>query len=131
MRYLFFILISLFLMGAKPIEYAVLELVTYEDALILAKEQNRTVYILFTNKNCSWCEKQKKVLENLKISDTLKDNIVCYIDTDLEKEIAREYKVKSIPVHFIIDKDLNVIKKNMGYLNQEEFKKWISNLKVD
>jgi thioredoxin-related protein len=118
-------------MGAKPIEYAVLELVTYEDALILAKEQNRTVYILFTNKNCSWCEKQKKVLENLKISDTLKDNIVCYIDTDLEKEIAREYKVKSIPVHFIIDKDLNVIKKNMGYLNQEEFKKWISNLKVD
>lgn len=102
-----------------------LEFVTYQDALVLAKDHDRDIVLLFTSDNCPWCDKQKDVLTDPEVVAKLKNYVVCFVDLRKEKDIAKNYRVRSVPSYFLIDKEEKIIKKNVGYKNKSEFLNWL------
>ena len=106
-------------------EVLLLEYVSYEDSLKLAKEQNKKVFVLFTADYCSWCEKQKEVLQEGKVLIKLKSYVICFVDTQKRKDLAEKFKVKTIPNYFILDQKGEVLKKHVGYKNAKDFSDWL------
>lgn len=102
-----------------------LEVNSYEDSLILAKNQNKKVLVLFTADYCGWCGKQKEVFLDPSVTSSLANYIVCYVDSTSRKDLVAKYKVRPIPAYFVIDHDENIIKKHVGYKGTNEFIRWI------
>lgn len=101
-----------------------LEYLSYEDSLVLAKEQNKKVFVFFTGEFCSWCQKQKDVLMEQKVLDSLKDHVVCFVDLLERKDLAKKYNVKSVPAYFVIDSNEKLIKKHVGYKTADDLVSW-------
>jgi thioredoxin-related protein len=106
-------------------EVLLLEYVSYEDSLKLAKEQNKKVFVLFTADYCSWCEKQKEVLQEGEVLIKLKSYVICFVDTQKRKDLAEKFNVKTIPNYFILDQNGEVLKKHVGYKNAKDFSDWL------
>lgn len=102
-----------------------LEYLSYEDSLILAKEKDKKVFVFFTGEFCSWCQKQKDVLMEQKVLDSLKNHVICFVDLLERKDLAKKYNVKSVPSYFIIDADEKMIKKHTGYKSADDLVSWI------
>lgn len=98
---------------------------SYDEALKIAKEEKKDVYILFGADYCSWCVKQKNTFNNNLISNVLSDYVICYVDILKDKDLASKYKIRSVPVNMIIDNDENVLKTKVGYMGQIKFLSWI------
>jgi thioredoxin-related protein len=105
----------------------VLEHVSYEDSLVLAKEQNKKVFVFFTGEFCSWCQKQKDVLLDQTVLNSLKDHVICFVDLLERKDLAKKYNVKLVPSYFIIDSSEKLIKKHTGYKSVDDLISWIEN----
>lgn len=99
---------------------------SYEDALIISKEQNKQILLMFTGEHCSFCEKQKQVLFDKDVVKHLNNKVVCFVDISENKSIANKYNVKVVPTYFILDHQENVIKKNVGYKNKDKFIVWLN-----
>lgn len=67
---------------------------------------------------CGPCRMLGNVLENLNDIEILKVNV------DKFPEIAQRYMVMSIPTLLLIENN-NVIKTNVGFMNEDELKKFI------
>lgn len=98
---------------------------SYEESLELAKKNDKKVFVFFGGEYCSWCKKQKIVLSNKDVSSKLDKYIICHIDISKNKNLAKKYKVSSIPSYFIIDKDESVLKESNGYKKEKEFLDWL------
>ncbi len=98
---------------------------SYDEALKIAKEEDKNVYVLFGADYCSWCIKQKNVLSSNLVSNGLSNYVVCYVDILKEKDLASKYKIKSVPVNMIIDDNENVLKTKVGYMGQVKLLPWI------
>ena len=106
-------------------ESAELSLHSYDDAVAIAKEQGKMVYVLFGGDHCPWCHKQKDVLLKDDVVDALSDYIVCHVDTSTEREVSSKYRIRTIPVSMILDSNERVVKKNVGYMDEAKFLKWL------
>ena len=71
---------------------------------------------------CGPCKMMGEVLERISDCDILKVNV------DQYGNIAKDYKVMSIPT-LIIFKEGKEVNKNIGFLSEEELRKWINNSK--
>lgn len=108
----------------------------------------RTVRILLMSLTIFWLMTQRLFADDLLIfsanwcghcqvlkSDLKKDpNIVDgyewgFVDADKEKEMAREYGVKSLPTIIVLDKDNKEVKRQVGYKGPEQLKKWLHDKK--
>lgn len=84
---------------------------------------NKTVLVDFYADWCGPCKMLGPVLEQLK------DEIqIIKVNVDECEDIAREYGVMSIPNLFIIKKNA-VVASRVGFIPQEELKKWIKDNK--
>jgi thioredoxin-related protein len=98
---------------------------SYQDALLISKEQNKKIFILFKSEQCHWCENQKQVLKDSEVINSLSSYIVYHVDTNKEKEVSLKYNVKAVPVLILINNEEKIIKKNVGYLDKNKFIEWI------
>lgn len=98
---------------------------SYQDALFVSEEQNKKIFILFKSEQCHWCENQKKVLKNNEVLNSLSEYVVYYVDTNKEKELSLKYNIKAVPVLLVINNKEKMIKKNIGYLDENKFIEWI------
>ena len=96
---------------------------TPEDAIILSKELDLDVLLVFTAGWCPSCQTMKSDID--KDMSIIEDIIVCYIDFDSNKELAKEFKVRILPDYMIYRNNIE-IKRKIGYKNKEEFKQWLS-----
>jgi thioredoxin-related protein len=96
---------------------------TPEDAIILSKELDLDVLLVFTASWCQSCQIMKKDIHN--DLNLIENTIVCYIDFDSNKDLAKEFKVRILPDSMIYRNNIE-IKRKVGYKNKEEFKQWIS-----
>lgn len=102
-----------------------LEYLSYEDSLVLAKDQNKKVFVFFTGEYCGWCLKQKEVLMDQEVLSNLKDHVVCFVDLLERKDLAKKYNVKVVPSYFVIDTDEKVLQKHTGFKDAKDFINWI------
>jgi thioredoxin-related protein len=103
-----------------------LEITSYEDSLVLAKNQDKKVLVFFSADYCGWCKKQKDVFLESAVVDKINDYVICYVDMS-KKDLVSKYNVRTIPAYFVIDKNEKIIKKNIGYKEKNDFIRWLDN----
>ena len=81
---------------------------TFEQEVLQAKEP---VLVDFWATWCGPCQMVAPVLEE--IAEEMKDAKVCKIDVDEQPELAREYRVMSIPT-LMVFKDGQAVKREVG-----------------
>jgi hypothetical protein len=91
------------------------------DALALSESSNKQILVVFTADWCKQCQIMKKDISDS--PDMVEDTIVCYLDLDTNKELAKEYQVKFIPDYCILRKRIQ-IRRTRGYTTREKFIKW-------
>ncbi len=119
---------------------------SFDDALNLAKEQNKVVIVDVYTDWCGWCKKMDKdTYSNGDIKDLINDNFI-YLKLDAESsekhsyngktytsaDLAYYFQVDGFPSHVFLDPDGNVIEfkynkfkmNNLpGYYGAKDFKK--------
>lgn len=106
-------------------ESAELSFHSYSDAMEIAKNQDKMVYVLFGSEHCPWCHKQKDVLAKSDVVEALSEYVICYVDVSTERNIADKYRVRAIPVSAILDSDERLVQKNVGYMEESKFLNWL------
>jgi len=97
----------------------------YEKCLSLSKKYQKNILLIFSADWCPHCRKLKNGLEKIEKS---KKYIICIVDTDKNKQLTREYKIKSLPTSIIIDVDTNIVSSRTGY-SKDEYERWIETQK--
>lgn len=102
------------------------ELPVYElsinEAITESNDRKKPVLAIFTAKWCSHC----RILKN-EISDNknnFENYIVCYIDYDTNKDLAKKYNVSTIPNSIILDQSIEK-KRKVGFFGIKEYMNWI------
>lgn len=99
------------------------EVKSYEEAIQIAKEQNKKVLMFMYSEYCPWCEKMKKTtLSNEKVIDYINNK---YIFLTMDKDMG-EYPEKLmprfIPTTYVINpKTQETIQEIYGYKSSEVF----------
>jgi thiol:disulfide interchange protein len=94
-----------------------------DNALVMAAEQNRVVFVDFYTAWCGACKKldedtwtDKKVIEILK-----KKTIPLEIDADRESAIREKYNLKAYPTLLILAADGSILNRFEGYMLPAQF----------
>lgn len=98
--------------------------VSYEEAIVTAKAENKLVFIDFYTSWCGPCKMMAKDVFPQKImGDYLNERFVCIkLDAEKEgKEAAKRYEVKAYPTFIGIDGSENVVMTKVGMAQAEEF----------
>lgn len=89
----------------------------YNEALALAKEEKKNLFIFFQRKSCPWCKK----LRNTTFQDeTLtkqidEEYVVLLLDIDQTVTYPKKYKVMGVPVVYLVDTNEKVHVIEQGY----------------
>jgi thioredoxin-related protein len=94
------------------------------DAFALAEDTKKDLLIIFGANWCVYCNILKNDIKtNLNI---VEDKIVCFVDFDQNKDMVKEYRVRTIP-DYMLYRDSIEIKRKVGYKNKEKFQEWLLN----
>ena len=98
--------------------------VSYQDSLEKAQLEKKPVLIKFEASWCVWCEKmEKEVFTDPEIIKEL-DKFVCVkIDVDKQENIAKAYKIKSLPRTIIINTYGEIVGDWLGFHEAPVFSK--------
>lgn len=96
----------------------------YEKAMNVANTYDKKLILIF---GVDWCPYCKQLKENAKDIEELKYYIVCFIDTDLNKGLVADYKIKGIPTSVILYKKEEEARKS-GY-RKLEYRRWLEDNK--
>lgn len=99
---------------------------TILDGVALSENLKKDVLVIFTADWCPACKKMKKdIVDDLSMVD---DKIICYVNVDQDKDLVKEYKVRSLPDYFILRNNTEM-GRMVGYKDRATFIKWLNNVK--
>ena len=87
---------------------------TFEQEVL---KSDKPVLVDFWATWCGPCQTMGPLVEE--IAEERADIKVCKLDVDQEPELARQYRVMSIPT-FLVFKEGEVVKRDMGVMSKEE-----------
>lgn len=100
---------------------------TYEEALALAKDSGKPVFIYFEADWCGYCVQMKKnVFPKNQVKKMLSENYIkIFIDVDEDKATKSLFKIKSLPTYIVVSPEGDVIQKHSGYMDLNNFLIWL------
>lgn len=96
----------------------------YEESKRLAKIHDMNIIVVFSADWCVYCKKLKNDLKNI---SNLDKYIVCIIDIEKDKSLARKWKVKNLPTSVAINSSQEVISQIVGY-KRNNYESWINSM---
>jgi thioredoxin-related protein len=95
----------------------------YAQGLQLARKQNKPVFLYFHAQWCRYCKKLKKTtLKDQAVMDYLRDNFISIsIDTDRNKDLANQWKVRGLPTLWFLKSDNSRITSIPGFVDEKQF----------
>ena len=90
-------------------------------AIKLSKETKQNIVIVFSAEWCGYCSSLKKDLIDLA---GLENKILCIIDTDSDKKLTRQYKIKNLPTSVLINSNEEELSRRSGY-EKKTYEKWL------
>jgi thiol:disulfide interchange protein DsbD len=105
----------------------------YKEAIEVAKEQKKPIFILFSKDGCRWC---KKLKENIETVDELKNRlkeefIVLLLDKNRDKYPSK-YKIEAVPTIFLTSETEDIYTQIIGYhKNIKDYTKWFNYVKIE
>jgi thioredoxin-related protein len=100
---------------------------SYEDGLAQAKAQKKKIYINFHADWCGYCHKmERETFKDSKVIAFLNTNYIpIRINSDKEKNLARQYHVRGLPDNIFMEEGGQSIGNQPGYLGPSDFLKVI------
>ena len=105
----------------------------YDEALTQAKEQKKSLFILFSTQHCPWCKRLKDTtLQDPELLKRLKNEfIVLFLDKD-DDDYPFVYEVEGVPSVFMVGENENIYTTQMGYReNPRDYIKWFDYIKIE
>jgi len=105
----------------------------YKEAVEIAKEQKKPLFILFTKENCRWCKKLKlDLIEKNDLKDRLQEEfIVLYLDKNRD-EFPPKYKIEGVPSVFLVSENEDIYTQIIGYhKDSKDYTKWFKYVKIE
>lgn len=97
---------------------------SYMDSLAQAKAKKQPLLIKFSAAWCVWCEKmEKEVFPDPEIMKELGKFVCVKIDVDKQENIAKAYKIKSLPRTIVINTYDEIVGDWLGYHEVSVFSK--------
>jgi len=105
----------------------------YQEAFEVAKEENKSVFILFTTEYCRWCIKLKETtLQDINILKHLNDEFVVLLLNKRHSQYPSKYQVKAVPAVYITDKNEEIFTSIVGYhKNPIDYIKWFNYIQIE
>lgn len=76
--------------------------------------------------SASWCGHCQVLKADLEKDPTIVDGYTWgYVDADQEKDLMKQYGVKSLPTIIVLDKDNNEVKRQVGYKGPQALRKFL------
>jgi thioredoxin-related protein len=101
----------------------------WEAAKALAEKQDKPIFVHFYKPNCVRCAEFKEdVLNDAAVEAFIFENYIGVFLNTKDKEgeqLAADYYLEGHPAMAISAKDGSLIKKRLGIISKEDFKKWI------
>lgn len=94
----------------------------YEAAVSLSQEANKPLLLIFSADWCGYCTKLK---QDVLVDNSTKNYITCVIDTDMDKDLTRKHRAKSLPTSVVLEKGKET-KRKTGYKNKTDYTNWLS-----
>ena len=113
----FLVILSLFVASAfGESESSLIWSTSYPESLDLAKAKDKPVLVKFEASWCVWCEKMEtEVFTDPEIIKELEKFICVKIDVDKQENIAKAYKIKSLPRTIVINTYDEIVGDWLGY----------------
>lgn len=93
----------------------------YDKARQIATEYDKKLLLIFGADWCPYCRDIKRDVKDIK---GFQKYIVCFIDTDKNKDFVRIYKIKGLPTSLVLDEEDNEISRKTGYKNKD-YENWL------
>lgn len=90
-------------------------------AIRLSSETKQNLVIIFSTSWCGHCRILKNDFPKIQGFD---DKIVCILDSDVEKKIARKFKVKGLPTSVMLNPNGEEVSRIAGY-EKEAYERWL------
>lgn len=117
------IIVVFLMIITQPFAFADDPIFVYDllDAIAISEQSKKPILVIFTAQWCKNCIIMKDDILQHKVGN---DMIIAYIDIDNHKDVAKEYRVRSIPDYFIMQNNIE-LKRRVGYNNYTEFRTWL------
>ena len=90
-------------------------------ALRLSKDTKQNVVLIFSANWCGFCKVLKSDLPTINGFD---NKIICILDSDKQKKLARQFKAKSLPTSIMLNPNGQEISRISGY-DKTSYEKWL------
>jgi hypothetical protein len=100
---------------------------SYDNALKLANEYpTRLIFIYFHKDNCPYCtDMEEEVFTDSEVQKEIGRYILYECDAPAERALVKKYGITGVPAYRIIDGTERVVKAETGYIEKDEFLKWM------
>ncbi len=90
----------------------------HEKGLVMAREQNKPVFLHFSAQWCGYCRKmERETFQDKEVISYLNDHFISIkVDADERKGLARKYQVAGLPDNRFLDKDGNPVYRVPGFM---------------
>jgi thioredoxin-like negative regulator of GroEL len=94
-------------------------------ALQLSKETKQNIVIIFS---ADWCGACKNLKNDLPTIAGFDNKLICILDVDEERKLARQFKIKNLPTSIILDSDGDEQSRLIGY-EKDKYQEWLKSHK--
>jgi thioredoxin-related protein len=96
---------------------------TYDEGMRLAKEQDKHILLYFHAEWCTYCRKlDHTTFQDKKVIKYLKENFISIsVDSDKNKELTTQWKVRGLPTFHFLEPDSSKISNLPGYVDGKQF----------
>lgn len=91
---------------------------SYEEALKISKD--KPLLVVLGTDWCGYCVKLKNEIRNFDLTNY----VICFVDADERKDLAKSFQVRSYPTSFILKNEV-IKSKKKGY-RKSDYSNWIN-----
>ncbi len=106
---------------------------TYQEALEVAKKENKNLFILFESEQCRWCKKLQKttLLDPLLLKRLNEEFVVAILERD-KSEYPKQFQIKGVPTVYMMSNQEKIYVERMGYhKDPKDYTKWFNYVKIE
>lgn len=102
----------------EEVEQPLMWLDSIDQAVNVAGDEYRPVFVLFSSPSCPWCHRLKEMsLTEARIRELLKEFKLVEVDITLNPLVARQFQVRGVPTIAVLSSDGRVRQTVSGYLS--------------
>lgn len=94
----------------------------YDAAVSLSQQEDKPLLLIFSADWCGYCTKLK---QEVLIDNSTKNYITCVIDTDMDKDLTKKHRARSLPTSVVLEKNKET-KRKVGYKSKTDYMNWLS-----